>query len=86
MPVFLFTAKVTDSTMEGRFYSGNHAVENFKAKRNAAFELPDANTLTYLKEGYERFEFSFPDLSGKQVSLSAARKLISCTNLEKWRK
>lgn len=71
--VFLFTAKVTDSTMEGKFFSGNHAVENFKAKRNAAFELPDASTLTYLKEGYDRFEFSFPDLSGKMVSLNDER-------------
>ena len=71
--VFLFTAMVTDSTMEGKFFSGNHDVENFKAKRNAAFELPDASTLTYLKEGYDRFEFSFPDLSGKIVSLNDER-------------
>lgn len=71
--VFLFTAKVTDSTMDGKFFSGNHAVENFRAKRNSAFELPDANTLTYLKDGYERFEFSFPDLSGKQFSLNDER-------------
>ena len=68
--VFLFTAKVTDSTMDGTFFSGNHSVENFRAKRNTAFELPDANSLTYLKEGYGKFEFSFPDVSGRMVSLS----------------
>lgn len=68
--VFLFTAKVSDSSMAGKFYSGNHAIENFKAKRNAAFELPDANSLTYLKEGYDRLEFSFPDATGKMVSLA----------------
>ena len=68
--VFLFVAKVKDSTMEGKFYSGNHSVENFIAKRNANFELPDANSLTYLKEGYDTFEFSFPDENGKRVSLS----------------
>ncbi|UOY06884.1 TlpA family protein disulfide reductase [Muricauda sp. SCSIO 64092] len=71
--VFLFIAKVTDSTMDGTFFSGNHSVESFKAKRNAAFELPDANSLTYLKEGYGKFEFSFPDVSGKMVSLSDER-------------
>ena len=71
--VFLFTAKVTDSTMEGTFFSGNHSVEKFKAKRNAAFELPDSNSLTFLKEGYDSFEFSFPDPSGKLVSLDDER-------------
>ncbi len=71
--VFLFTAKVTDSTMEGTFFSGNHSVENFKAVRNAAFELPDANSLTFLKEGYDTFKFSFPDVSGKMVSLHDQR-------------
>jgi len=71
--VFLFTAKVTDSTMQGQFYSGNHSVENFRAVRNAAFELPDANSLTFLKEGYDKLDFSFPDVSGKMVSLEDTR-------------
>ena len=71
--VFLFTAKVTDSTMEGKFFSGNHSVESFKASRNSAFELPDANDLTFLKEGYDAFAFSFPDPSGKLVSLNDER-------------
>jgi thiol-disulfide isomerase/thioredoxin len=68
--VFLFTATATDSTLNGVFYSGNHSVENFKAKRNDAFELADASELTYLKEGYDKLEFSFPNENGKLVSLS----------------
>ena len=67
---FLFTAAATDSVLSGVFYSGNHSVENFVAKRNDAYELPDANTLTFLNEGYEKFDFSFPNADGKQVSLS----------------
>jgi len=67
---FLFTATVTDSTMEGMFYSGAHWKEPFIAKRNDTFELPDANDLTYLKEGYEALEFSFSDASGAMVSLA----------------
>ena len=67
--VFLFTATVSDSTMRGKFYSGNHLVENFVARRNPDFELPDADTLTFLKEGYEQFSFSFPDEQGKLISL-----------------
>lgn len=68
--VFLFTATATDSTLNGTFYSGNHYVEKFKAKRNDTYELADANTLTYIKEGYEKLDFSFADADGKIVSLS----------------
>lgn len=71
--LFLFTAKVTDSTMQGVFYSGNHSKEPFVAKRNDAYELPDAETLTYLKEGYETLEFSFPDSSDLMVSSTDER-------------
>lgn len=67
---YLFTATVTDSTMQGMFYSGNNWSQPFKATRNAHFELPDANTLTYLKEGHERLEFSFPKADSTMVSLS----------------
>jgi thiol-disulfide isomerase/thioredoxin len=66
---FLFTAKVTDSTMDGVFYSGNHFKEPFTAKKNPYFELPSADSLTFLKEGFDKFAFSFPDLADNQVSL-----------------
>lgn len=67
---FLFEAEVKDSLLYGFFYSGNHWKEPFSAVRNANYELPDANALTFLKEGYERFDFSFPDTEGKVVSMS----------------
>jgi len=70
---FLFTAKVNDSTMEGTFYSGKHWKELFVAKRNTDYELTSANELTFLKEGYERFEFSFPNSVGEQLSLDDER-------------
>lgn len=70
---FLFTAEVNDSTMNGVFYSGNHWEEPFIAKRNDTYELPDANELTFLNEGYETFEFNFPDANGQMVSLSDNR-------------
>ncbi len=70
---FLFTAKVTDSTMNGMFYSGNHWKEPFRAVRNETYELPDAHTLTFLKSGYDKFEFSFPDIYGNTVSLKDDR-------------
>jgi thiol-disulfide isomerase/thioredoxin len=67
---FLFTATVTDSTMTGEFQSGNHWKEPFTAKRNETFELPDAKSLTYIKEGYDTFNFSFPDANNNMVSLT----------------
>jgi thiol-disulfide isomerase/thioredoxin len=67
---FLFEAEVKDSVMNGTFYSGNHFKEPFTAKRNEAYELPSEDSLTFLKEGYERIEFSFPNTEGELVSLN----------------
>ena len=66
---FYFKAEVSDSLMSGAFYSGNHFKEPFAGKRNPQFELPDADSLTFIKTGYEKFSFSFPDSSGRLVSL-----------------
>ena len=71
--VFYFTATVTDSVMEGIRFNGNHFTEPFIAKRNDHFEMDDPETLTFLKEGYDKLEFSFPDTSGRMVSLSDPR-------------
>ncbi|WP_299621559.1 TlpA disulfide reductase family protein [uncultured Tenacibaculum sp.] len=70
---FFFTAKVTDSTMNGHFYSGNHWKEPFTAKLNNNYELPNAESLTYLKEGYDSFAFAFPDKNDAIVSLKDDR-------------
>ena len=70
---FLFTAEVKDSTMAGRFYSGNHWKEPFIAKRNDRFTLPDANQLTFLIEGFDKVLFSFPNENGNMVSLNDKR-------------
>ncbi len=70
---FLFTAKVTDSSLVGTFYSGNHFQEPFIAKRNESFELPEADSLTFLKPGYGNLAFSFPDANGAMVSLNDAQ-------------
>jgi thiol-disulfide isomerase/thioredoxin len=56
--------------MTGMFYSGNHWEESFTAKRNDNYELPSANELTFLNEGYDALAFTFPDADGNQVSLN----------------
>ncbi len=70
---FLFTAKVTDSSMMGTFYSGNHSKEAFVAKRNDGFELPSPDSLTFMNEGYDKLAFTFPDANRNQISLSDER-------------
>jgi len=67
---FLFVAKIKDSSMVGEFYSGLHWKEPFEAKLNNSYELPSADSLTYLKNGYDKLDFSFPDKNGKLISLS----------------
>lgn len=67
---FLFSANIMDSILQGTFYSGNHFKEPFVAKRNATYELPSPDSLTFIKEGYEKLAFSFPNDKGETVSLT----------------
>ncbi|WP_339627419.1 TlpA disulfide reductase family protein [uncultured Maribacter sp.] len=67
---FLFTAKVTDSSMTGIFYSGNHFKEPFVSTRNDGYELPDPDSLTFIYEGYDKLAFTFPDSNRKMISLN----------------
>jgi peroxiredoxin len=67
---FVFTATgQPDGSLAGDFWSGTRWHESWTARRNFDASLPDAYSLTYLNEGYDRLEFSFPDLDGKPVSL-----------------
>ncbi|MFD2202306.1 TlpA disulfide reductase family protein [Shivajiella indica] len=68
--VYFFSGKnLPDGSIHGTFRSGPKYRESFFAVRDEAFELPDANSLNYLKDGYERLSFSFPDLNKNMVSL-----------------
>ena len=68
--VFLFLAdKNAEGKLNGTFYSGTHWVEPFVGELNEEFELRNPDELTYLKPGYEKMAFSFPDLEGNMVSL-----------------
>lgn len=72
---FLFTAKIEkdgngDTLLVGEFFSGNHYSTTWQAKRNESAQLRNPETLTFLKEGYSKFEFKFPDLDSTIVSSS----------------
>ena len=62
---FLFEATMQeDGSLKGDFYSGKTWHESWTAVRNNEAMLPDADSLTYLKKGYDRIYFEFPDLDG----------------------
>ena len=68
--VYLFSAsKQMDGTLIGKYYSGKTLMESWTAVKNDNASLPDAEKLTYLKEGHERITFNFPDVDGNNVSL-----------------
>jgi len=74
---FLFksTFDVSDSAnsksfpLKGTFWSGNHWKEEWRAVKNDSFELSNPDSLTFLKPGFDRFAFKFPNLAGDSVSL-----------------
>ncbi len=68
---FLFIAKKNeDGTLVGDYWSGNSWHEAWTAVKNENAVMPDAESLTYLKEGYDKIAFSFPDLNKNLISPS----------------
>ena len=68
--IFKFRAyKENDSLIKGEYWSGKTSYKTFVSTKNDTASLPDANSLTYLNEGYDQVDFSFPDLNGKLTSL-----------------
>lgn len=65
---FLFAASVRKDSMSGRFWSGTHWQEPWEAVRDETYALRDPDSLTALRKGTERVEFSFPDLDGNPWS------------------
>jgi peroxiredoxin len=62
--------KITDGkTISGAIGASAEPIR-FEGVKDANAALPDAYALTFLKPGYDRLDFTFPDVNGKQVSLS----------------
>ncbi len=67
---FVFHAEVLeDSTIWGEFYSGIHFQQTWLAKKNNSFQLRNADSLTFLKTGFSKIDFTFPNLNNQKVSL-----------------
>jgi peroxiredoxin len=71
---FVFTATMdSNGKLSGDMWSGTRSHESWVALKNFDAKLPDPYYLTFLKEGYDSLEFSFPDLDGEPVSLADDR-------------
>ncbi|MFT7420875.1 MAG: thiol-disulfide isomerase/thioredoxin [Arcticibacterium sp.] len=69
--IFLFKALIKeDSLVGGGFSSSLLYQESWKAVKDENAFLIDADSLTFLKEGYNDFNFSFANTKGEMVSLS----------------
>ena len=67
---FLFKGKIQDDgNLTGGWWSGNHYSAKFVATRNENAQLPDPKSLTFLKPGYNKIAFAFPDENGNLISL-----------------
>jgi thiol-disulfide isomerase/thioredoxin len=86
--LFLFTGRIKgNEMMDGHFYSGTHYHATWSAKRNDNVTLVDPNSMTSLREKGAGIEFTFPNLSGKSVSLSDDRfkdKVVVLQILGSW--
>jgi len=71
---FLFTAKINgDSISGGQYFSGPTFHLDWIAKKDANAQLPDEFSLTKMKQGQSKLNFSFKDIDGKKVSINDAR-------------
>jgi thiol-disulfide isomerase/thioredoxin len=68
---YIFRAtKKEDGSLTGEFISGKNHMEFWEGIKDENASLPDPESLTYLKPGYERIEFRFPDVNGNPVTLN----------------
>ncbi len=76
--LYLFKIKkINDSTLAGEHWLGKTRYRKWEGRKNPNASLPDPESLTYLKKGFEKIEFSFPDVDarlpdgqGNKVSLT----------------
>ena len=86
---FIFSGEIgkTGDIQNASFWSATSWHQNWSATRNEDIKLPNAFQRTYLKPGYDTFEFEFPDPAGVAVSLADekfAGKVVLITIAGTW--
>lgn len=72
-PVLVKGTIEEDGSLSGAISLGIYRTTKFQGRKQTDVELPDPYKLTYLKPGYSKLDFTFPDLNGNPVSLSDAK-------------
>lgn len=84
---YLIKAKFDgDDSFVGEFYT-TRGITKLIGKRNSEAALADPYSLTYLKKGYDRIDFTFPNIEGEKISLSDPRykdKVVIVSILGSW--
>lgn len=62
-----------DGVLAGDFHSQGGTHDTWSGRRDASAQLPDPATLSALKPGVERLDFSFPDLDGSPHAFPSER-------------
>ena len=70
---FMFKASLENDSLKGQFWSGLHWLETWVAVKNEAFELTHPDSLTFLKDGYDKIDFSFENNEGELISIRDER-------------
>ena len=72
--VFYFTATLDESdTLRGHYFSGTHWHDTWNAWKNKEASLPNPDSLSFLKDGFTKISFIFPDVDSTLVSLDDSR-------------
>jgi peroxiredoxin len=71
----IFNGEIANDTsiIKGTLCGGPTWKSNWNAIKDSLVVLPPADTLTYLKKGFDGISFSFPNAEGKNVSLKDER-------------
>lgn len=70
---YLFKAARKGNKLLGSFSSGFYSKEEWIATLDPEAKLPNPDSLTFIKEGFEKFAFKFNDTEGNEVSLEDER-------------
>lgn len=85
---YLFKADILGDTLaNGEFISGIHYQGKWHAVVDSTFELKNPKSLTFLKDGYEHFDFKLPNQDGDTVTwndLNLDNKVVIIDIMGSW--
>jgi len=70
---FVFIGTLRGDSLKGDYYSGKSTHEVFSGVKDANAKMPDPESLTFLREGYDHIDFNFPDVNGNPVKSTDER-------------